>query len=196
MLLAGVDYAPAQIELTLTQGRLHESLGAYTDAEAAYSLALQHAASNADLESMQDAAAHLLRVVGHALRRPDDALRRYRLLATVPRPDEFGAQVRGANSLGAALSAKGEYALAEAEYRRALELRRTSVGPDDSVDDLMVYALTNNVGVALLSQGEYADAEIELRRAVAGREAALGLRHPEVAQSRSNLGNALFKQGK
>ncbi|MCK6448016.1 MAG: tetratricopeptide repeat protein [Planctomycetes bacterium] len=75
---------------------------------------------------------------------------------------------------------------------RALELRRTRAGERD-----MLYLwLSNQLGSACFQTEEFLRAESIHRATLVGREALLGVEHPNVQESRNNLAYALYRQQK
>ena len=149
-LLADVSYAPVNIELAQGQGDVHDKLGEYEEAEAAYTRALNAAARAGDVEGMQASATELLYVVGYQLRRMDEALMRYRTLALELRRDEGPAHATARNNLAIVLDAQGKHEEAEAEHRRALALREQALGPDHP----SITQSRNNLSIVLYGQGK------------------------------------------
>jgi tetratricopeptide (TPR) repeat protein len=78
---------------------------------------------------------------------------------------------------------QGEFAEAERLYRRALEIRERTQGPNHPE----VAAILNNLGGVEAAQGHYGAAQPLLERALTIRQTALGSEHVLTAQSLSNL---------
>ncbi len=83
------------------------------------------------------------------------------------------------------------YDEAEAEQRRALEIRTRLFG-DDHLD---VARSLDNLGNTLAARGQRPRARELYRRALAIRIRVLGENHPEVAQGRFNIGMLLMEEG-
>jgi tetratricopeptide (TPR) repeat protein len=90
------------------------------------------------------------------------------------------------------LVADGKYADAESLFRKIIQRRSTTLGPDhpDTLDSChrLVYALSR--------QTKYAEAEAVARRVLKLRERVLGPEHVDTLVSRYNLGECLVDQGK
>jgi tetratricopeptide (TPR) repeat protein len=104
-------------------------------------------------------------------RQPDDALR-FAMIAVALQPDSPSMH----NTLGTALSLKGQLDDAIAEYQKALEL------------DPKVALVHNNLGITLRDKGRVDEAIAEFKQ-------ALGLR-PDSAGYHNDLGNALKDKGR
>jgi CHAT domain-containing protein/Flp pilus assembly protein TadD len=85
----------------------------------------------------------------------------------------------------------GDYALAEVEARRALEIRRKILG-EEHPD---VASSLNNLALLLRTRGDYAGAEPLLRESLTMFRKVLGDEHPNVAATMSNLGSLLKDRG-
>jgi nephrocystin-3 len=98
--------------------------------------------------------------------------------------------LRGVHSLGTLLWKQGEYAGAEALYRRALTGQEHALGAEHPE----TLASVNSLGVLLSDQRKYACAESLYRRALAAREKVLGPDHPDTLHSVNNLGALLYEK--
>jgi Tfp pilus assembly protein PilF len=95
------------------------------------------------------------------------------------------------NNLALLLESKGEYAVAEALYRRALEASERVLGPEHP----NTLSSVNNLAGLMESKGEYAEAEALYRRALEARERVLGLEHPDTLTSVNDLAGLLASKG-
>ena len=98
---------------------------------------------------------------------------------------------RSTNNLGELLRGKGDLAAAEPLLRKALKVRRATLGerhPDTLIS-------INNLGVLLQAKGDLAAAEPQalLREALEGQRETLGDFHPHTLTSRNRLGALLQK---
>jgi tetratricopeptide (TPR) repeat protein len=189
--LTDVEYEPVQAEIALVEGNVLEGLGNYEAAEAVLDESLRLATKWMRRELMQQAASHLMFVVGFQQRRTADALALRSLAAGLSEGDPM-AEAHFRNSLSNILSAQGKYAESETECRAALALVESTLGPKS----LDAATARDNLGAVLGHQGKHAAAEAEHRAALDVMVALLGHDHPSVAQSRNNLAAALFSQGK
>jgi len=87
---------------------------------------------------------------------------------------------------------KGRYAEAEPLFKRALQIREQTLGPDHP----HVASSLNDLAISYLSRGQYAQAEPPFKRALAIREKTLGPDHPNVATSLQNLATLYNAQGR
>jgi tetratricopeptide (TPR) repeat protein len=90
------------------------------------------------------------------------------------------------------LEDRAEYTEAEPLYRRALEIREKTLGPNHSDTATSL----NNLAVLFRSQRRYEEAEPLYRRALAIDEKALGPDHPDTATDLNNLGELFRRQGR
>jgi tetratricopeptide (TPR) repeat protein len=190
-LLDGVQYGPVWTEMLLAHGMALEDLGDYESSEETLQDALRRAARWRQWDAMREAAAHLLYVAGHKLRRLDHALG-YRRVAEGLSRGSPGAEALFLNNLAIVLRAQGKFAEAEENHRAALALWEASLGPDHPT----IAESRNNLATALSDQGKYQEAETEHRAALALWQASLGPNHPKVAEARNNLATALADQDK
>jgi tetratricopeptide (TPR) repeat protein/tRNA A-37 threonylcarbamoyl transferase component Bud32 len=188
--LDGIDYGPAHTEVALAEGRLFDAMGRYAEAEATLRRGLETAARWRQHREMSDAAGQLLFGVGYRQQRIEEGLA-YRDLAMGLAQGDARREASAHNNLAVVLQAHGKHTEAEAEFRRALALWESTVGPDH----LDVANANNNLVGNLHAQGKYAEAEVAARRSLALRETALGPDHPDVALSHNNLAGILIAQG-
>ena len=106
-------------------------------------------------------------------------------------PDVLLALATLVNLHGAQRWAGGQYSLAAAMHRRALEARKKAIGPDHPHTAIS----RNNLALALHAHGDLAGAAAMHRRALETWEKALGPDHPDTAQSRNNLAAVLRALG-
>lgn len=95
-------------------------------------------------------------------------------------------------SIGATLVRKGQFAEAEAIFRKALPIVEKTLG----TDHVSVGICTLNLGAALRELGRLADAEAMFRRALSILESRQGPENPDVAHGLSNLGVVLTQEGR
>ena len=95
-------------------------------------------------------------------------------------------------TLGATYYELGEYAAAEPQLRRALELRRTAVGSQNQESA----RLTNRLAVLYWRQGRLDEAEPLEREAYDVSRQLLGANHPDVLSYEGNLANLLRARGR
>lgn len=86
----------------------------------------------------------------------------------------------------------GKYAEAEKMHRRALELRKSALGPEHP-DTL---GIMNNLGLVLHSQEKYEEAGNMHRKTLELRKLVLGPGNPDTLDSMNNLGLVLHSQEK
>jgi serine/threonine protein kinase/tetratricopeptide (TPR) repeat protein len=98
---------------------------------------------------------------------------------------EAEAELR--TTVGGVYRQLGEYAQAESELRRALELRQALLG----LQHPLVAASLTDVAVLLGERGKYRDAEVMLRRALAMRRKLLPRKDLAVTESLNQLGIVL-----
>jgi len=96
---------------------------------------------------------------------------------------EADACARLRNLAGLLLRSQADYVGAEPQFRRALEILQTSLGPDHP----QVATALNNLASLLQDTNRLADAEPLFRRALAIDEPSLGPNHPSVATRLNNL---------
>ncbi|MBX9584707.1 MAG: tetratricopeptide repeat protein, partial [Gemmataceae bacterium] len=101
------------------------------------------------------------------------------------------AEALARDAVGVTWRNLGKYDRAEANLRRAVELRERTDGPDhpNTLDSV------NCLAVLLAARGDHRAAEPLHRRALAGREAALGPDHPDTLRSVKNLAVLLRTRG-
>jgi tetratricopeptide (TPR) repeat protein len=94
--------------------------------------------------------------------------------------------------LGAYALGRAEYAKAEANNLRALEIREKALGPDhvETAQSL------NNVALVYRNQGRYKESEPLHQRALRIREESLSPDHPGIAESLNNLALVYRYQGR
>jgi tetratricopeptide (TPR) repeat protein len=90
-------------------------------------------------------------------------------------------------TLWAAYDSLGHFPEAEAQARRAFEVRRLVVGPEHA-ETLRAMAA---VGSATQTRGDYEAAEVMLRQALALQEKTLGPTHADLIETPSKLGHTL-----
>ena len=188
---AGLEYGPLATEVALLEGIALERQGRSSESEAVLRGVLESAARWRQWERMGEVAEALMFVVGYQQRRMAEGRQLWELalgLAAGDRAREASARNVHAN----VLSVQGQLAEAEAEYRRALELREQVL----PLDDPDVAVSRSNLALVLSARGRYEEAEQELRRALAQVERSLGPAHPTAALFRNNLANALSAQGR
>jgi tetratricopeptide (TPR) repeat protein len=86
----------------------------------------------------------------------------------------------------------GQYQEAREKLSRALSIRESVLGTDES-DTLNS---VSNLALVLGRQGKYEEAERLNRRALEARESTLGMDHPDTLTSLNNLASVLDSQGK
>jgi tetratricopeptide (TPR) repeat protein len=181
--LVDVDYAPVQIELAFQQGEVLEGLGEYEAAEKALGRALAQATAQLDAEVMRRSAAKLLFIVGHRLRRPDEAQHRYRDLVEALAEGNADAQAELAHNLAITYIARGEYDEAQRYFERANAIIEQAFGADHPK------IANGHAGLANVhyARGELEAAQRHFERALAIDEQALGPDHPGVAMHVNNI---------
>lgn len=95
-------------------------------------------------------------------------------------------------NIGVVYAEQGRGKDAEASYRAALEILERAYGRAD----VRVATLNNNIGGLLNERGEFEVAEQSIRLALVSRLQLLDPKHPHVASSYYNLGEALEGQGR
>ncbi len=100
--------------------------------------------------------------------------------------------MRLANSIGVLATERGQPAVAQARFERALALGEAELGADHPA----VLETLNHLGNLAISQARYADAERWLERLLSARERIFGKDHPDVADALTSLGNLARRQGK
>ncbi len=111
--------------------------------------------------------------------------------AQTPQEKEALAEAERLNKDGIALHQAGKYSEAEPLFRRALEIRQKTLGPEHPG----VAAVLSNLGLLYNNQGQYAKAEPPYQQALTILEKALGPEHPAVATSLDNLAGLYQDQG-
>ena len=101
-----------------------------------------------------------------------------------------GSQRARVNLLGA-LWGKGRYAEAEPLFKRALQIREQTLGPDHP----HVASSLNDLAISYLSRGQYAQAEPLFKRALEIWEQTLGPDHHHVASGLKNLAGLYLIEG-
>jgi eukaryotic-like serine/threonine-protein kinase len=96
------------------------------------------------------------------------------------------------NEIGSIHYNLGAWDRAAAEFREALRLWESGLGPDHA-DTLKA---VNNLGLTLKILGQNAEAEPLIRRALAGRRKVLGDEHPATLVSLNNLSQLLQSTGR
>ncbi len=189
-----IDYDPLRMRWLLLEGEILRNLGAFADAETSLRLrgALHTALQRRQWSEALVAAQQLTYVVGYRLKRHGEALAYGHLALGLSEGLGDGREATTHDGIGAVLESEGKFAPAEAEYRKALALRKAQAQPDS----LQLARSHSNIGGALNGEGRYDQGEAEQRAALALRIAALGPDHPEVARSHNNLGNSLYGRGK
>ncbi len=182
-LLVDVEYAPVQVELAFQEGEVQEALGEYEAAEAGLRRSLALATAQLDAEVMRRSAAKLLFIVGHRLRRPDEAQQRYLDLVEVLAKGNADAEAELAHNLAIIYIARGQYDEAQRYFERALEICERAFGADHPKMS------TGHAGLANVyyARGELAEAQRHFERALAIDEQALGPDHPGVAMHLVNV---------
>lgn len=114
-------------------------------------------------------------------------------LAAVPAAGAEEAPWAAHNADGIAAAAGGDWAVAEAAFRAALDVLATAEAgaapPADRLadDDARIAVVAGNLAVVLLERGETAEARTLFERALAIRRALFGARDPAIAESLNNL---------
>jgi tetratricopeptide (TPR) repeat protein/predicted Ser/Thr protein kinase len=182
-LLVGVDYVPVQIELAFQQGEVLETFGDYEAAETALRSALAQATAELDAEVMRRSAAKLLFIVGHRLRRADEAQHRYRDLVEALASGNPDAEAELAHNLAVIYIGSGAFDEAERYFERANAIAAAAFGPDHG-KMAMGHAGLANVHYA---RGELEQAQQHFERALEIDERVLGPDHPGVAMHVNNI---------
>jgi tetratricopeptide (TPR) repeat protein len=100
-------------------------------------------------------------------------------------------QSRTLDNLAGLYVATGDYAKAEPLYRRVLETREKTTGPQNPSTARSL----NDLAAVYKAMGDYAKAEPFLQRALAIREKALGPEHPDTAYSLNALADIYLQRG-
>lgn len=187
---ADVGYGPVDTELAIVRGLLLDHMGDYDRSHESLREGLRLASRWRQWDEMQLAASTLVYVVGYRRQQFDEGVSYVDLARGLAGADPE-RQARVSSSLAIVLAARGRHDEAEAELRRALELREQALGPEH-LDIAMTH---NNLANVLTARGDHAAAEAEHRRALELRERVLGPDHPDVAMSRNNLAAVLHAQG-
>ncbi len=177
-------HRPAIAEARLRLGELHSRASEFAAAEPALWAALWAAEASRHDEAAAAAWTELVRLAGKQGKLAEGqrwAERAGAALARIAAPPI--AEGRLENELGNLAYQAGDHAEAERHYRRALELRRATLGPDH----IDVAASLANVGNALLGLDRNPEALAIAREVLALREATLGHDHVDVAASLNNL---------
>ncbi|MCA9710319.1 MAG: serine/threonine protein kinase, partial [Myxococcales bacterium] len=148
--LAALRYEPVAAEVALERGRVLHLLARFDEAERALRQALESASRWRRLDLMQESAAELMVVVGAEQWHPAEGLQ-LRELAVGLAAGDPRAEAEARRDLAAVLGARGDYAQAEAEYRRALELYAQALGPEHA--DLA--ATRSGLAVVLDQRGKH-----------------------------------------
>ncbi|MBL8975317.1 MAG: tetratricopeptide repeat protein, partial [Myxococcales bacterium] len=188
----GLGYGPLLAAALRLRGELRGAEGRYAEAEAALRGAYVAARGAGDGEQAAAAATMLVGVTGSLARFEAGKLWREVAGAEVVGSADPLAPADLAFKTGSMAIREGDYARAEAETTRALQLREAVVGPEDSS---LIVVLTQ-LGAALEKQGKYAAAGEHQRRALAIGEATLGPEHPLVAAAADNVGAILQAEGR
>jgi tetratricopeptide (TPR) repeat protein/predicted Ser/Thr protein kinase len=190
-----LGWLPLVAEARLQLAYLIRNQGRFEDAHAAMKQAFAEAGeAGHDLVALEAASA-LVYLVGHRLGRPESGLvwsEFTRML--IGRLGLGGSLHEGdyLDSLGILLDDRGEYQAAIESYRRALELREASLGPDN----LEVAGSLDHLGVTQITLGHTEEARALIERALAIREQLLGPEHARVAGTLDNLAVVLHAEGK
>jgi tetratricopeptide (TPR) repeat protein len=186
--LSTVAYEPVRAQVTVARGLLFDTTGEYERAEAALREGLRLASRSRQALEMHDAATALLVVVGAHRGRFDEGMR-YADLARGLAEGDLEREARVNVNLADVLHAKGEYAAAEAERRRAIALLET-LDPDHPE----IATCRSNLADEVHAQGRYAEAEAEFRTVLEMQSRALGAEHPALAATHHRLALTLGEQ--
>ncbi len=114
-------------------------------------------------------------------------------LAALEQAKKFGDEdtrlATSLNNLAELYDTQGQYAQAEALYKRSLAIREKALGPEHP----SVATSLNNLALLYHTQGQYAQAEPLYKRSLAIKEKALGPEHPNVASGLENYADLLQK---
>lgn len=104
----------------------------------------------------------------------------------------YASNIGSASGLGSDASARSRYDQAERAYRRAVELRAATVGPDDPV----LLELRESLGSVLTSGDRHTEAVAELEEVARARSRTLGEAHEDTVSTRFFLALALHRAGR
>jgi len=192
---AGLAYAPVLAEAKRVHGSLAFSHGDYEDAELLLTAAFTEADAAGHDAVAAAAGSTLVRVVGDALARPDDALSWARhtegVLERLHSDGVAVADKRAELHYGIALThmRAGQHADA------SLELDRAQSMLDDSSGQLVRLAILNGRAMHHYRRGRFAAAKADYTQAVAGYEDVYGAVHPVLGIVRGGLATALSELG-
>ncbi len=175
----------------LQQSQLFHRIGRHADAEAVGEDAYFKALDAGAVGVAADAATYLIFVTGYALARPGDGRRWWRHADAAIRTLEPTPSLRTAHalvSLGNTQYVAGEYAEAEANYRRALAIEQEELGPLH----LRTAATLSNLAAIPFAAGDYAAARALFEQARVVEAAAFGEEHPEIARGLNNLATIAY----
>ncbi|MEM9462573.1 MAG: tetratricopeptide repeat protein [Myxococcota bacterium] len=179
-----LSYPPLLAEATLRRGSIQQDHARYDEAEQdlqhAYALAVEHDHEPVELQALTT----LAYVAGVRQERHAEGLQW--LHAALPLATRLGEQEHIARAMLAratVLLRQGQYAPAEAEYRRAVERLEQALGPEHP--DLA--SARTSLGAVLFRQGEHQAARAQHHRALSILERTLGPEHPRVAYGVNNL---------
>jgi tetratricopeptide (TPR) repeat protein/predicted Ser/Thr protein kinase len=179
-------------EALLRIGNLHKWLAEYKRAQTTLEDAYWMALGAGDDKTAAEAAGALLLVTGHHL--ADRAVGRIwersaaALLRRVPDPRVAAAFY---NNRGIVYVDAGDYAAADVEYGRALEIYRA----EKKEHNPKVALVLGNMSRVAYMRGDLATAAQRLEESLATRERAFGDGHPESAITMSNLALVLSELG-
>jgi tRNA A-37 threonylcarbamoyl transferase component Bud32/tetratricopeptide (TPR) repeat protein len=186
-----LTYGPLRVEIAILEGNLAESLGRYDNASTAYTAAIEAAARWRDWSALAWSAMHLAHLVGYRQGRAEEA--RYQIsLARGAAAGDRAIEAAIANAAGLIADLQGQFAAAELELRRSLELWEAEWGPTHP----NTIGARNNLANLLDHQGRFAEAEAEHRRVLALWQQTLGADHPHSGVSLNNLGMSLQRLGR
>jgi tetratricopeptide (TPR) repeat protein/predicted Ser/Thr protein kinase len=187
-----LGYEPLEARGWLHQGKLHERLGDFEAAQAAFERAYVAATAQNMTREAASAANGVMYVAGYQLARHD--VGRAWALHAEPLSRAVGtdeARAEYLDTLGALASSEGDHAAARASQEQALALHERQLGPDHP--GLATYLA--DLGVVADLQGDYEQARRYHERALEIRIRTLGPEHPAVAGSLDNLGILAQWQG-
>jgi len=188
-----LGYGPLFAEALVQVGRLADALSRWDLAESSLREAHAEAVAHGHDEAAADAAIRLVFVVGHQLARHDAGLEwGYFAAALVRRLGASAEREAGlAVNLGAVHQVRGEYDEALAHFRRGLEIREATLGPDDPA----VARTLDSLGAVHRMRGEYDESIAQYGRALELRERTLGPAHPGIGSTLAGLAAAYFQRG-
>ncbi|HWB75261.1 MAG TPA: tetratricopeptide repeat protein, partial [Nannocystaceae bacterium] len=188
--LHDIAYAPVHTELMVARADVLAERNANTEAETAGRAALAAALRSDQRELARRAVLLLMRIVGHDLERPAEAL----MLVDVARGlSGDGTRERSelARAVGSIHLGAGRYDAAVEEFQQALAI--LSADPTSTARDLVLARL--DVATAMGNAGRIDDARSEYARSITEVEQEWGPRHPQVARARMNLASWLVLAG-